>query len=161
MRMTFGSFVRSQWKKLPPNPNIDLSSQTVLVTGSNTGLGLEAAKQFARMNPAHLVLAVRNLAKGQEALSGERPLYSRVVTRVKVIIADFSSPTTELQKETGYKGGNVMKLDQGDFVSVSAFVTEFEKQHDRLDVFVANAGINTLKYSATKDGHESTSVLLP
>jgi NADPH:quinone reductase-like Zn-dependent oxidoreductase len=71
MRLTYASFVRSQWKKLPPNPNVDLTGQTVVVTGSNTGLGLEAAKQFARLNPAHLVLAVRNLTKGEEALAGE------------------------------------------------------------------------------------------
>jgi NAD(P)-dependent dehydrogenase (short-subunit alcohol dehydrogenase family) len=49
-----------------------------------------------------------------------------------------------------------MKLDHGDFASVSAFVTEFEKVHDRLDVFVANAGISTTNYTATKDGWEST-----
>jgi retinol dehydrogenase-12 len=71
MRLTLTSFVRSQWKKLPSNPNVDLTGQTVVVTGSNTGLGLEAAKQFARLNPAHIVLAVRNLAKGEEALAGE------------------------------------------------------------------------------------------
>jgi retinol dehydrogenase-12 len=71
MKFGFTDFVRSQWKTLPPNPNVDLTGQTVLVTGSNTGLGLEAAKQLARMNPAHLVLAVRNLSKGEEALSGK------------------------------------------------------------------------------------------
>jgi NAD(P)-dependent dehydrogenase (short-subunit alcohol dehydrogenase family) len=50
-----------------------------------------------------------------------------------------------------------MKLDHSDFASVSSFVTEFEKTHDRLDVFVANAGIsNTTNYEATKDGYEST-----
>jgi NAD(P)-dependent dehydrogenase (short-subunit alcohol dehydrogenase family) len=49
-----------------------------------------------------------------------------------------------------------MKLDQGDFASVSAFVSEFEKQHERLDVLVANAGICTSTYEATKDGWEST-----
>jgi retinol dehydrogenase-12 len=71
--MRFGpiDLVRAQWKTLPPNPNVDLTGQTVVVTGSNVGLGLEAAKQFARMNPAHLVLAVRNMVKGQAALVGE------------------------------------------------------------------------------------------
>jgi hypothetical protein len=71
MRPTILDFVRSQWATLPPSPTLDLTGQTVLVTGSNTGLGLEAAKQFARMKPAHLVLAVRNTTKGEEALSSE------------------------------------------------------------------------------------------
>jgi FlaA1/EpsC-like NDP-sugar epimerase len=71
MRFTMTDFVRSQWKILPPNPDVDLTGQTVLVTGSNTGIGLEAAKVFATMNPAHLVLAVRSIAKGQEALAGK------------------------------------------------------------------------------------------
>jgi retinol dehydrogenase-12 len=62
----------------------------------------------------------------------------------------------ELREETGYEGGQVMKLDQGDFASVSAFVSEFEKQHERLDVLVANAGICTSTYEATKDDWEST-----
>jgi retinol dehydrogenase-12 len=42
-----------------------------MVTGSNVGLGLEAAKHFARMNPKRLVMAVRNHAKGEKALEGE------------------------------------------------------------------------------------------
>jgi retinol dehydrogenase-12 len=71
--MCFGpiDLVCTQWKMLPPNPNVDLTGQTVVVTGSNVGLGLEAAKQFARMNPVHLVLAVRNMVKGQAALVSE------------------------------------------------------------------------------------------
>ncbi|KAF7626495.1 hypothetical protein AFLA_013886 [Aspergillus flavus NRRL3357] len=41
--------------------------QTVIVTGSNTGLGLEAARHFYRLNCSRLILAVRTVTKGQTA----------------------------------------------------------------------------------------------
>jgi retinol dehydrogenase 12 len=62
--------LRSQLTPLPPVYRVDLSGQTVVVTGSNVGLGLEAAKYFARMNPGNLILAVRSKAKGDSALAG-------------------------------------------------------------------------------------------
>jgi retinol dehydrogenase-12 len=64
-------FIRSQFLTLPPVHTVDLTGQTVVVTGSNVGLGLEAAKHLARMNPAHLIMAVRTKSKGDAALAGE------------------------------------------------------------------------------------------
>ena len=49
-----------KWSRLPPPPPSDLTNKTVMVTGANTGLGFEAAKHFAKMNPACLILACRN-----------------------------------------------------------------------------------------------------
>jgi retinol dehydrogenase 12 len=69
-KFSFLQFVRSQWTKLPPLPSVDLAGQTVVVTGSNVGLGYEAAKHFAKMGPKHLVLAVRSKAKGEAAIAG-------------------------------------------------------------------------------------------
>jgi retinol dehydrogenase-14 len=65
---------------------------------------------------------------------------------------------TELRKETGYSGGEVMTIDQSDFASVSAFATEFREKHDRLDVLVANAGVYLFERIRTKDGWESSFV---
>jgi retinol dehydrogenase-12 len=59
---------RTQFVKLPPVHHVDLTGQTVVVTGSNVGLGLETARHFARMNPANLILAVRNKQKGDNAV---------------------------------------------------------------------------------------------
>ncbi|TFL02004.1 hypothetical protein BDV98DRAFT_566525 [Pterulicium gracile] len=64
----------------------------------------------------------------------------------------------ELRDETDYAGGEVWSLDQGDLRSVTRFAVKFTKEVSRLDVLVANAGVLTRRYEATKDGFESTCV---
>ena len=41
------------------------------ILGANTGLGFEAAKHLATMNPAKLIMTSRDKAKGDAALKGE------------------------------------------------------------------------------------------
>ena len=55
---------------MPPVEMIDLSAKTVLVVGANVGIGLEASKHFARMQPARLIIACRSESKGRAALAG-------------------------------------------------------------------------------------------
>ncbi|THU76949.1 hypothetical protein K435DRAFT_812913 [Dendrothele bispora CBS 962.96] len=47
----------------------DLSGKTV-ITGTNVGIGFEAAKHFARMDPEKLIIVCRSQEKGDEAKKG-------------------------------------------------------------------------------------------
>jgi len=67
---SFLQFLREQWRRPVPLVAEDLTGKVVLVTGANTGLGFEAAKHFASMNPEKLIIACRSEAKGKEAVKG-------------------------------------------------------------------------------------------
>ena len=56
---------------MPPVVTADLTGKTVVVTGANMGLGFEAAKHLARMNPKKLIIGVRSQEKGEETVKGE------------------------------------------------------------------------------------------
>jgi hypothetical protein len=145
---SFLKFARSQWSTLPPVQHVDLSEHTVVVTGSNTGLGLEAVIHFARMKPKHLVLACRNQAKAEKAIASRRP----------PLTLELDAHTcVGVTAETGFLA-ELLILDMSELASVSAFVTAFEQKYDRLDILVCNAGVSVRSYSSSVDGWESTYV---
>jgi NAD(P)-dependent dehydrogenase (short-subunit alcohol dehydrogenase family) len=55
------------FKPQPLPLNTRLDNQTAIVTGANTGIGLETARQLASHGVAHLILGVRDTAKGDTA----------------------------------------------------------------------------------------------
>jgi NAD(P)-dependent dehydrogenase (short-subunit alcohol dehydrogenase family) len=66
---------QEEWKAgqrlpVPPLCRADLTGKTVIVIGANTGIGFEAAKHFASMNPRKLVLGCRSEKKGHDAVQG-------------------------------------------------------------------------------------------
>ena len=107
----------------------DLTGKVIIVTGSNSGLGFEEAKEFARKG-AQTILACRSMDKAKAALA-------------QMLAAVPNAPA------------EIMHLDLASQESVHQFVSEFKKKYAKLDVLVNNAGIMMVPYSTTEDGFES------
>lgn len=106
----------------------DQTGRIAVVTGANTGLGLETAKALAAKG-AHVVLAVRNLDKGKAAIDW--------------IARTVSESDLELQQ-----------LDLGSLESVRTAAAEIKDKHDRIDLLINNAGVMTPPKQTTADGFE-------
>ena len=77
MQLTFFQFLREQFATVSPVEHEDLSGKTVVVIGANIGLGFEAAKHFARMNPDRIILGCRSKERGEAAATSDsNPLLS-------------------------------------------------------------------------------------
>lgn len=111
-------------------PTRDLKGRTCVITGSNVGLGYETIILLTRLNPAKLIMACRDLEKGEKA-------------KLKIL---------EL---TGFKGIlEVWQIEMGSFESVKALGRKLNEL-ERLDVLIENAGIYTTGWKVTGDGFES------
>ncbi|OIQ37579.1 MAG: short-chain dehydrogenase [Crocinitomix sp. MedPE-SWsnd] len=99
-----------------------------LITGANTGLGLETTKWFVQKD-IKVVMACRNLEKAEEAK--------------KNVLSEFPNADIDL-----------MKLDLSSLESVKNFASEFNKKYDKLDLLINNAGVMIPPYSKTKEGFE-------
>ncbi|PHH80483.1 hypothetical protein CDD82_1713 [Ophiocordyceps australis] len=113
-----------------PNPTKDCTGLTVIVTGSNTGLGLEAARHLVRLNAAKVIIACRTVEKGEAA-------------------------RRDIEASTQRKGiVEVWQLDLSSFDNVKDFASRANKLH-RLDVLINNASSLFLYYSK-HEGYETT-----
>lgn len=106
----------------------DLTGRVIVVTGANSGIGREAAREFARKG-ATTILASRNLEKARAAL------------------ADIQADVAGAQVE-------IMELDLASLDSVRRFAAAFKAKYSQLDVLVNNAGIMMVPYGRTTDGFE-------
>lgn len=124
------TFIKDQLTALPNVETVDLSNRVVIVVGSNTGLGLEAARHYAHMNPAKLIMAVRTLEKGEKAKQS--------------ILEDAPDATIE-----------VWKLDLSVNQSIKDFAARANKELERLDIALLNAGVAN-DFWSTASGYETT-----
>jgi retinol dehydrogenase-12 len=127
----FLNFLYSQLFVTLPKPTKDFTGQTIIVTGSNIGLGLEAARHISLLNASLIILAVRNLSKGAAAKQN--------------ILQSTNRPLSSIE---------VWELDLQSYESVTAFAAK-ANQLKRLDGVLENAGIMTAKFNLV-GGHEST-----
>ncbi len=83
-----------------------MTGKTVVVTGASSGIGLIAAREFAKAG-AHVVLAVRNVQKGHNvarAMTGDvevRSLDVSDLTRIRDFVADWTGPLAILVNNAG------------------------------------------------------------
>ncbi|KAJ5931443.1 retinol dehydrogenase 14 [Penicillium verrucosum] len=118
---------------LPPISVIE--NKTILITGSNTGLGREAARHALALGAGTIIMGVRILRKGEEAKAN----------------IEASTGCTDKQKVL------VWPIDLESFDSVQAFATRAHKyvsDGGRLDMAIMNAGIASVEYATTNDGWE-------
>jgi NAD(P)-dependent dehydrogenase (short-subunit alcohol dehydrogenase family) len=93
----------------------DQAGKTILITGGNSGIGLEAARVLSLRN-AEVVLTARSDEKGKKAVDSIKSL----------------NPAAKV---------SWMVLDLADLDSVKAFSKAFHANHTRLDILMNNAGV--------------------
>ena len=107
----------------------DLTGRRVVVTGANSGLGLETARRLAGAG-AEVVMACRSTTKAEAAADSIR---ARV-------------PGARLE---------VLPLDLADLDSVAAAATTLREDGHPVDVLVNNAGLMAVDESRTAQGFET------
>jgi protochlorophyllide reductase len=107
----------------------DQSGRIALVTGANSGLGLETARALAGRG-ATVLLACRSLAKARKA---------------RELLLTAASATGAL---------DVLQLDLADLASVSAAARTVVERYGRLDLLINNAGVMAPPRTLTRDGFE-------
>jgi NAD(P)-dependent dehydrogenase (short-subunit alcohol dehydrogenase family) len=106
----------------------DLTGRVAVVTGANSGLGLETVKALAGKG-AHVVMAARNQAKAAQAAE-----------QVRAEIQDASV--------------EIVPLDLGSLESVRGAAEQILAGHDVIDILVNNAGLMAMPQRRTADGFE-------
>ncbi|XP_054915863.1 dehydrogenase/reductase SDR family member 13-like [Poeciliopsis prolifica] len=105
-----------------------LHGKTVIVTGSNTGIGKTTAIELAKRG-ARVILACRSKQRGEAALQ-------------------------DVKRESGSNQVVFMQLDLASLKSVRSFAENFLKTEPRLDILINNAGL--FIFGRTEDGFGMT-----
>ncbi|MCB9685711.1 MAG: SDR family NAD(P)-dependent oxidoreductase [Alphaproteobacteria bacterium] len=111
-----------------PDQLSDLSDKTVVITGGNSGLGLEAAKILCGKG-ARVVITSRNEGKGRDAVSA----VSAVAPRAKI---------------------ELVLLDLADPESVATATASIASSCPTIDAVINNAGVMQTPLIRTKEGFE-------
>ncbi|GFS25742.1 retinol dehydrogenase 12 [Elysia marginata] len=105
-----------------------LHGKTVVITGCNTGIGFETAKDLA-LRGGRIIMACRDMEKCEAAAK-------------------------EIKDVTGNSNVLCKRLDLSSFDSVRTFCEDFNKNETRLDLLINNAGVMMCPKLLTQDGLE-------
>jgi NAD(P)-dependent dehydrogenase (short-subunit alcohol dehydrogenase family) len=127
-------FINRQFIYTPPVPTASFKGKIVIVTGSNTGLGKEACRWLVRLGASQVIIACRNIEKGETA--------SRDIQQTTSCSADTLK---------------VWQLDLSSYASVQAFAERAKKELPRLDALLGNAGLSMLSgtFEITEDNEQT------
>lgn len=103
-------------------------SKTIIITGSNTGIGLAIAKH-ATLQKQRVILACRNVSKAESA-------------RQTLLAA---APDAHIF---------IRQLDLSSFDSIRHFAENIEKEFPSVDALINNAGLLPMNQQFTSDGFE-------
>jgi NAD(P)-dependent dehydrogenase (short-subunit alcohol dehydrogenase family) len=108
----------------------NIAGKTVVVTGANSGIGLETARALASAD-AHVVMVCRSRERGGAALA-------------------------DVRESTGSDRVELMMCDMASLDSIRELAERFEATHDSLHVLVNNAGVMMGRRELSADGFEMT-----
>eukprot|EP00058_Branchiostoma_floridae_P027899 XP_002613390.1 hypothetical protein BRAFLDRAFT_68398 [Branchiostoma floridae] len=105
-----------------------MEGKTVIVTGANSGIGKETAKELSKRG-GRVIMACRNMNKCQEARD-------------------------QLVQETGNENVHCQQVDLASFESIRKFASRINKSEPKVDVLINNAGVMRCPHWKTADGNE-------
>jgi NAD(P)-dependent dehydrogenase (short-subunit alcohol dehydrogenase family) len=108
----------------------DMTGKTVVITGANSGIGLETAVALARAG-AKTVITARDRTRGETAV-------------------------TDIRARSGRDDVDLVLFDLGSIASVRQGAADILARCDRIDVLVNNAGLVLSDRRETADGFEAT-----
>jgi short chain dehydrogenase len=121
---------------VPLPPQVDLKGKWAIVSGSNSGIGREAAYTLALWG-ANVILACRNPPPHED--------------HPEAVIEDFVSKSKGAIQKSQLEWWEV---DYGSFDSVGKFGKRWIESGRTLEILCNNAGLNINKYVKTVDGYD-------
>ncbi len=113
----------------------DQTGRVALVTGANSGLGLETARALAAKG-ATVVMGCRSPRKAQEAR------------------AQLLSELTRHPQREAHGALDLLSIDLADLASVRSAAATLAERYGRLDLLINNAGVRGPPRTLTRDGFE-------